>query len=85
MAMTDPHDSKPPGDAKPTSPASEAELAERLKETRIPPELREWVRQQFPPEELLRGIQEVQANGGYSLADILEEFSEPESKDREHA
>jgi hypothetical protein len=65
--------------------ASEAELAERLEQGRIPPELREWVLQQFPREEFLRALQEVQEKGGVEISDLLDEGAQPESKDGEHA
>jgi hypothetical protein len=59
-----------------TSDPSQAELAERLKQTRIPPELQDWVRQQFPQEDFLRELQEVQQHGGVSITDLLKEFDQ---------
>ena len=67
------------------SAASEAEMAERLKDTRIPPELREWIQQRFPREEFLRALQEVQENGGVEISDLLDGVGPAESKDGEHA
>ena len=83
--MSASNDNGHPDDVPPPDPASEAEREELLKQTRVPPELQEWFLQQFPPEEVLRAIEDVQANGGYSLDDILAEFYESETKDREHA
>jgi hypothetical protein len=40
------------------------------------PELREWIRQQFPIAETLAGLREVREKGGRELADFLHELEE---------
>jgi hypothetical protein len=83
--MSASNDKGHPGDVPTTPPTSEAKPAESLEHTRIPPELREWVREQFPPEEFLRAFQEMQEQGGFDVSDLLAEFAEPENKDGKHA
>ena len=74
--MNDPRPAPNANDPSQTKTASEAELAERLQQGRIPPELQDWVRQQFPQEDFLRGFLEVQRSGGVSITDLLEEFDQ---------
>jgi sulfur carrier protein ThiS len=40
------------------------------------PELREWIRQQFPIEETLAALREVREKGGLQLADFIHELEE---------
>jgi hypothetical protein len=45
-----------------------------LKETQLPPQLQEWARQQFPKDEFLRGLQEIQECGGATLSEFFDEL-----------
>jgi hypothetical protein len=54
-------------------------------DTRIPPEFREWARQQFREEDFLRELQKVQAEGGLTFEDFFDELVREVSKGRDEA
>jgi hypothetical protein len=43
---------------------------------KLPPELREWARQQFNEEEFLAGLREVEETGGVELKDFIRELEQ---------
>jgi hypothetical protein len=43
---------------------------------KLPPELREWARQQFNEDEFLAGLREVEETGGVELKDFLQELEQ---------
>jgi hypothetical protein len=59
------------------------EMAKRLKETRLPPELQEWARRQFTQEDFLRGVREIEEQGGVPLSDFFDELIGDVSNGRE--
>jgi hypothetical protein len=71
----------PPTDGKPSATQSPA----LLQETPLTPEEREWVRQQFPVEEMEDGVREVQEQGGFAFEDFFEDLVEAVRNGRDHA
>jgi hypothetical protein len=59
--------------------------ADALEETRVPPEWREWARQQHNEEEFLRGLKEVQEKGGLAFEDFFDDLVNEVSNGREDA
>jgi hypothetical protein len=45
-------------------------------EERLTPEFLEWARQQFPREEILRGLEEVRKKGGVPLSAFVHELEQ---------
>jgi hypothetical protein len=56
-----------------------------LPETPLSPEESEWVRQQFPVEEMEQGVREVQAQGGFAFEDFFEDLVEAVRNGRDNA
>ncbi len=46
-----------------------------------PPEVMEWVRQQFTEEEIVAGLREVEKTGGFELRDFLPDLERDAGSD----
>lgn len=47
-----------------------------LEATPLTPELLDWARQQFPEEEVLKGLQQVREKGGLELHEFIHELDD---------
>jgi hypothetical protein len=48
---------------------------------KLPPELREWARQTFNPEEFLADLREVERTGGRELIDFIHELEQEATRE----
>ena len=60
------------GAPRPAGPDHDGPVS--LGDTRVPPELREWARQQFSEEEFLRELQKVKELGGLAFEDFFDDL-----------
>jgi hypothetical protein len=63
-----------PNDNDPIKKGSDADSPCGPGKSGLPPELREWARQQYTEEEIIAGLDELRQNGGLELREFIAEL-----------